>query len=353
MKKAISFQRILKQLKADLIGKDSYRGVTLTYAWLANQFGHLALGFIPSFILYRFFCFSPIKAAIYVASFWFLFELYNFLGPLLSKRESNSDVVFMPKKEKYIFKPKWFNVAFDTFTDVCFFALGSFLFSICIIKLTNTTILIIIGLLAIYLVFATRYWYVTKMYQFYARFPFQFRLSQWNFNILKEDKQKVVSFLKLNSKDIGHHLLIFGSLSTGKTSLGVGILNELSIKNNACLYVNAIKLYDYFFKDDDDILESHEIWNWKTTDFLMIDDINPSESLNSDLVSPDKFLSFLDRLNNEKGIDNRNILKNKNIIWVLGSSQDLKKQDEWIEMLKKIGVDASKISTVKLQKSTK
>ncbi len=50
----ISFKRILKQLKADLIGKDSYRGVTLTYAWLANQFGHISLGFIPTFLVYYF-----------------------------------------------------------------------------------------------------------------------------------------------------------------------------------------------------------------------------------------------------------------------------------------------------------
>ena len=30
---------IFSQLKADLIGKDSYRGVTLSYSWLANQLG--------------------------------------------------------------------------------------------------------------------------------------------------------------------------------------------------------------------------------------------------------------------------------------------------------------------------
>ena len=100
--KNISVQRILQQLKADLIGKDSYRGVTLTYAWLANQFGHISLGFIPTFLVYYFLNIEAFKAALYVAAFWFLFELYNFLGPLLSKKESNSDVVFMPKKSKYI-----------------------------------------------------------------------------------------------------------------------------------------------------------------------------------------------------------------------------------------------------------
>ena len=33
----IPFKRILQQLKADLIGKDSYRGVTLTYALLKSS----------------------------------------------------------------------------------------------------------------------------------------------------------------------------------------------------------------------------------------------------------------------------------------------------------------------------
>ena len=51
MKKTISFKRILKQLKDDAIGKDAHRGITLTYAWMANQFGHISLGFIPSYCI--------------------------------------------------------------------------------------------------------------------------------------------------------------------------------------------------------------------------------------------------------------------------------------------------------------
>ncbi|SDR67295.1 IstB-like ATP binding protein [Polaribacter sp. KT25b] len=347
MKNKIPFKRILQQLKADLIGKDSYRGVTLTYAWLANQFGHISLGFIPSFLVYYLLNLDALKAALYVSAFWFLFELYNFLGPLLSKKESNSDVLFIQKKVKYIFSPKWFNVAFDTFTDVCFFIVGSFLFAFCIYKFNNNTIIIILAVLSIYLAFATRYWYVTKMYQFYARFPFQFRLSQWDFTINSSDKLKVENFLDL--KNTGNHLLLFGSLGAGKTSLGVGILNELSIKNNSCLYVNAIKMFNYFFKDEGDVLESHEIWNWKTVDFLMIDDINPSEPIQDELISPTKLLSFIDtlKLENKK---NREILKNKNIIWVLGNKQPLdeKNKDDWKEMLLNIGVEEQKITTINL-----
>lgn len=347
MIKNISFKRILKQLKADLIGKDSHRGITLTYAWLANQFGHISLGFIPAFLSYNLFNIDEIKAAIYVSLAWLLFETYNFLGPLLTKKESSSDMMFIPKKEKYNFKPKWSNVAFDTFTDVCFFTLGAFLFSLLISKGENTAVIVTLITLAIYLLFASRYWYITKMYQFYARFPFQFRLSQWDFSINSEDKLKVDDFLKI--KDTGNHLLVFGALSAGKTSLGVGILNELSIKNNSCLYVNAMKIFNYFFSDTDDVLEDHEIWNWQTTDFLMIDDINPSEPIQDELISPVKLLSFIDTLKpiNKK---NREILKNKNIIWVLGSRQNIEEnsKDKWKDLLLNIGIEEQKIMTINL-----
>jgi hypothetical protein len=342
--KNISFKRILQQLNADLIGKDSHRGVTLTYSWLANQFGHISLGFIPAFLLYYVFGIAALKSAIYVSGFWFLFELYNFLGPLLSKNASSSEVLFVPKKSKYTFKPEWLNIAFDTFTDVCFFTLGSFLFTFCICKFDNNTILIVIGILVVYLAFATRYWYITKMYQFYARFPFQFRLSQWDFTINSSDKLKVENFLF--PKNHGNHLLIFGSLGAGKTSLGVAMLNELSIKNNTCLYVNAIKMFGYFFNDESNGLKSYEIWNWKTADFLMIDDINPSEPIQDELISPTKLLSFIDTLKPENR-KNRELLKNKNIIWVLGSKQDFGK-NEWKEMLLKIGIEEDKISTINL-----
>ena len=40
--KHISDETIKEQWKEDLIGKDAYRGTSLTYAFLANQFGHFS-----------------------------------------------------------------------------------------------------------------------------------------------------------------------------------------------------------------------------------------------------------------------------------------------------------------------
>lgn len=347
MKKTITIKKILQQLKADLIGKDSYRGITLTYAWLANQFGHISLGFIPSFLLYHFLDIDAMKSAIYVSLAWLVFETYNFLGPLLSKKESNSDVVFIPKKTTYTFKPKWGNVAFDTFTDVCFFTLGAFLFCLSIIADEYLALTIALIVLGIYLLIASRHWYITKMYQQNAKFPFQFRLSQWDFNINEGNKLKVKKFLT-SKKSAGNHLLVYGDFGSGKTSLGVGILNELSIKHNSCLYVNAIKIFNSFF-DENDVPETYEIWTWKTASFLMIDDINPSEPIEDELISPEKLLSFVDALKpgNKK---NREILKIKNIIWVLGNKEFKagRSNDKWKQMLLEIGIDEDKISTINL-----
>jgi hypothetical protein len=347
MKNTITFKRIIEQLKADAIGKDSHRGITLTYAWLANQFGHIALGFIPAFLLFHLFKIDVIKAVIYVSLGWLLFEIYNFLGPLLKKKKPKPEEISKIDKPVYKFNPKWSNLAFDTFTDVCFFAFGAFLFGLAITKGESNAVIITLIVLAVYLFFASRYWFITKMYQLNAKYPFQFRLSQWSFYIDDDNIEKVHKYAASKELD-GNHLLIYGGFGAGKTSLGVAILNELSIKNNSCLYVNAIKMFNKFFNKSDD-LKSHEIWNWKTADFLMIDDINPSEPIEDELISPEKLLSFIDTLKSENK-KNREILKLKNVIWVLGSKQVLDKtnNDKWKQMLLEIGINENKISIINL-----
>lgn len=341
----IRFKHILAQLKADLIGKDSHRGITLTYAWLANQFGHVSLGFIPTFLIYSFFKFEePIRASLYVSLFWFLFELYNFLGPLLMKKVSYAKNVYIPNKNKYVFQPSWKNIAFDTFTDVCFFILGAFLFSFLFRQ--DLWLIILLVALTLYLMLASNYWFLTKMYQHNANYPFQFRLSQWDYKIEEEDKLKVDNFLTNNSN--GNHLLIFGSQLRGKTALGIGILNELSIKHKACLYSSAIKLYAYFFVEHD--LKKEKIWNWKNAEYLIIDDVNPGNPIKEDLISPEGFLKFLDptsvgKMNKESS----EILAKKNIIWILGNykNSDIK-ENKWVQMLSYIGVEQNKISVINL-----
>lgn len=342
MENHINIKIILRQLKLDLIGKDAHRGVTLTYAWLANQFGHISLGFIPSFLLFRFSRVDVIEAVTTVSVFWFVFELFNFLLPLLFNGN---------KKKPNVFKPKWKNLAFDTFTDICFFCFGAFLFALTSEEEKNNVVILILLGLSVYLLIATFYWYKTKMYQFYARYPFQFRLSQWSFSLNEKDVDTISKYLGFSREERGNHLLILGSQNTGKTSLGVGIMNELSINNNSCLYVNSMKLFNYFFEDDLEIIDVHKVWDWKTVDFLMVDDVNPSLPIKEELVSPKEVLSFIDTYK-EANMENREILSNKNVLWVLGNDDygEENMLNRWEDMLKDIGVLENQIFSVNLKR---
>jgi DNA replication protein len=350
MPASITGKDIRKQLKADLIGKDSYRGVTLTYSWLANQFGHIALGFIPTFILYlilakyRGIQWAAFWSAVFISGAWLLFETYNFLGPLLSKNRSRSKVVFVPGK-KYIFQPAWGNIAFDTGTDILFFWFGAFLTSIlCYFSLTALIILLVIASLLIY---PCCYWYPTKMYLQIPQYPFQFRLSQWDVEKIDADDMATVNKF-LNNRNAGMHLLIFGSKNSGKTSIAVGIATELSIKHIPSVYITAMKLYCMFCDPDE---KPETLWNWRTSSVLVIDDINPGYPIKEDITPPESFLKYIDT-SLEENTPNRNVMKGLNIIWVLGNEDPQKiLLGKWQAMLEKIGVDKKNIYSIDLLKT--
>lgn len=360
MRKHINSKTIRNQLKADLIGKDSYRGVTLSYAWISNQFGHISLGFIPTLLLYVGLknytsIENPIISSIIITAIWALFELYNFLGPLLYKgKQSKSNLLYIPSNKKgdnYKFEPEYKNVGFDTFTDVCFFMFGAFLCGCFLVKsglkdvaAINLPIsFTILGILTVVLFFFSRHWYVVKMFQQYAKYPFQFRLSQFNKEISNENIDIINHYKKNDNK--GQHLLIFGGNSTGKTSLAVGLANELSIKKKACCYTTAFKLFTIFFEEK----KEQEDWQWHSCEYLIIDDINPGDPVERDIVSTKEFLSFIDGKNPKRNdTENRDIIRNKNVIWVLGNTSDKRVENEWIAFLHLLEIPKDKIQIVTL-----
>lgn len=346
----ISAKDVFNQLKKDLIGKDSYRGVTLSYAWLANQFGHFSLGFIPTILLYRFWfhCFKNHNAAqlaaLSVSVGWFLFELFNFIGPLLSNRSSKSNLVYIPSK-KYVFTPPWKNVAFDTFTDLCYFWLGAFVASI-VLKGSWIAVIVIL-VLCIILIWPSQYWYKTKMYLQEALYPYQIRLSQWQKPIDSSLITKINAFI--NQISAYHHILIYGGRKNDKTGLAVGICTELSIKGKICSYITANKLYNQFFAQKQINQDTRTgLWNWKTAEYLIIDDINPGTPV-KDLMSPKKFLQLVDAYDDAPNQTNRDALIKKNTVWVLGDSSNNKTAIAgWETLLNELGVKKHEILIISL-----
>lgn len=344
----ITRKKIFQQLKADLIGKDSHRGVTLTYSWFANQFGHFSLGFIPTLLVYSYLVIyyrdgrPELIAPIAVTLSWLLFELYNFLGPLLKKRKSISKRIYVPGSQEYNFKPAWGNIAFDTFTDLCFFCIGAFTASIFIESTFVAKMTLVICLLVVS--YPAYYWFITKMYLQNAFYPVQYRLSQWDFGISKEDKETVLKFL--NEEELGNHLFICGGKGRGKTSLSIGLATEYSLKHHSSIYTTASKLFTLFSENEPIEKDDSKAWTWRDSSFLIIDDINPGPPVD-EIISASKFMEFLN-CSKQLGLINREIIKNKNVVWVLGyqDSPDANTIKDWTKMLEKMNIPAKKIHAI-------
>ncbi|TKC07071.1 P-loop NTPase family protein [Pedobacter frigoris] len=343
--KTITRSEIIQQLKKDLIGKDSYRGVTLTYSWLANQFGHFSLGFIPTVVIYHFIKDKPelqypeLWASLGVWLAWMLFEVYNFLGPLLLKVPTKLKAL---NKGEYTFTPSWLNLAFDTATDIIYFGIGAMAASL--ICSYHPEALLALIMLLVLVGYPAYYWYTTKMYLQNAEYPFQLRLSQWNQNIRDEHKTAVLNFL--DNKEQGRHMLIFGSRGSGKTSLSVSIATEASIRNNCCCYLTAVKLLSLFFETSNPP-QWNRLWSWRNCNLLVIDDINPGRPVKSDIITTELFYEILNNV--DCGQDNIQHLKEKNIIWVMGSDDPTNLLEEkWENLLQQIGVPKSNITTIDL-----
>lgn len=323
----ITGKAVFAQLKCDLIGKDSWRGVSLTYAWLANQFGHFSLGFIPCLLLYSLLHrYAPpgshaLWAALLVTGFWVLFETGNFLGPLLGGR--------------YPFPPAWGNIAFDTVTDVSFFSLGAF--AAALFLSDDIKIVLVLALLLSGLSYPVYYWYLTKMYIQEAQYPYQFRLSQFTKPVSEADKAVIQHFMQSCVAGGGRHLLVFGAKNSGKTSLSIGIATEMSIRRHACLYTTAMKQSCLFYDNDMPFSgNSISLWNWRSCSLLVIDDFNPGLPVKEELISPAAFLQWLDA--GTAVTVNRQLMREKNVIWVMGNLPPEATSRQWHQMLAAIGV---------------
>lgn len=345
----ISGAQIRAQLKADLIGKDSFRGVTLTYAWLANQFGHFALGFIPAMLLSVLLnYFMPANQAektapVVVGLLWLFFELYNFLGPLLSKYKSRSARVFVPGA-RYQFQPPWWNIAFDTATDVVFFNLGAYSAGYFMTGLPGMLIVALVCL--VLLLYPSRYWYSTKLIIQEAGYPFQFRLSQWDNSISATDRQTVLDFLT-DAGSTSTHLLIFGATNSGKTSLAVGLATELSFRQQTCTYGTANQWFEWMYpQQSPPATGALPAWNWRSADLLIVDDLNSGRPDLSPVITPGEFQMALKNVLGDDQV-NRKILCETSIIWVIGGTA-ASQEKSWRSFLKDLGVSNAAVHSVEL-----
>ncbi len=95
---------------------------------------------------------------------------------------------------------------------------------------------------------------------------------------------------------------------------------------------------------NDNDIKINNLWNWRNTNYLVIDDISPSIKTNDGSINPQTFYQLLN--NNQYGKENINAIKQTNIIWVLGDDENA--LYDWKQLLLSMGIPQSNINAVYL-----
>jgi DNA replication protein DnaC len=163
------------------------------------------------------------------------------------------------------------------------------------------------------------------------------------------DSEKVGEFV--SSEERGLHFVIMGQKRSGKTTISVGMGNELSIQHNRTTYTTLTKWVSTLDESDEQLLKGERsLWSWRQADFLIIDDINPGSPEEANLYSASNIYEIL--YNSKCQEENRQALNVKSVAWVVGSCSCDENENSWIQMLENIGIVRDKIIVINLNKDS-
>jgi hypothetical protein len=321
-----SIGELLVQAKADLWAKEVQTGYTTTYAWMANQLGHFALGFVPVYLLiwlalalasslpdwiaHRFGQGSLILAQVIIP--------VVYLAWFVSKEMGDIKDAINDAKKANVFPMDLGDVRKDALTAVYFFAAGIAVACADFFTWHQENHLwywlpvavflaqILIGLFPAY------YWLSRKKCFQQADVPYIFRLA--NFKI--EDpvaRQAVPSILDFASlRGTWKHMIISGPLQSGKTSLASAIGTEHTFRKGKARYLAALDFLQFAdLRSDPSSSVDRPLWSWNESNILILDDLDPGLR-DGEVVKREEIVSHLLKL---KTLDQ---LRARRTVWLVG-----------------------------------
>jgi hypothetical protein len=314
---------VWRQVVADWFDKEVQAGYTYTYIWMANQVGHLFLGFFPVFLLTWFF-----------DSVWksfparFPFAIPAALALWWAGKEISDVVRAKRQMTNHRFSTDTSDLWKDAGTAVFFFwsgvlLAGESLFLAALIPLISFVVLLLFAVVG-----PAWYWLTRKLCFQRAQLPFVTRLADFTADFQNGliGPGQINAFVEnLRGKDNTglRHILIFGAPNTGRTTLAVAIGTEHAFRVGKSRYVTWTKFLELQHTTED----PKKVWPWNTVDILILDDVcvdsgaTPAEVMR-DVANQIRSLG-----------STTNILKRLHVVWVLGPVLSGRSSpDAWQEM---------------------
>ncbi len=320
---------VIDQVIRDLFGKDVQDTATFSYEWIADQFGHFALGFEITLALY-----------------W-IATLFGYQGGVVGLLIGLAVVVVFVAKEaddfyrewtkartaKSVFKFNGLELFYNTFTAVFYIALGAIVAGL---GLLNPIFgLIAIPVTAIFALVLGYAWLRRKLTFQQAGLPYLYRLANFPGPIDKLTAEFIVRLIKPSPPGepptIAHHLIIAGPLDSGKSSLAVGIGTEFAIRMGIGRYTTLAKLLQAALKDGQwdkpEFDDGRILWPWQTSDLLVVDDVDvlsfgtPGKPI--EVETKHRIAQFhVDTLKAQIPAVLQSALKYRRTVWVVGEIDD-------------------------------
>ena len=349
--RVVTLKDVLQQVWADWTDKEVQAGYTYTYIWMANQLGHFTLGFLPTYLvswgilwisgrgIEDVYCKYLLWFPLLLAVGWAAKEIWDVARAVKSA-------------SGHAFPVDRADLWMDAGTAVFFFWCG-------IVTATVGLRYPAFGLasFAVVLVLAValpaRYWLPRKLCFQRARLPYLARLADFTSRFGAAPPRlgppAIVQFLaaaKQGTRAAPTHLLVFGALGTGRTSLAVGIGTEHSFEIRRTRYLTWTKFLEIAVHDPTpDRQDGAAAWPWMDADILILDDMVDQSD-----PSPPALLAEKERELSSLPDAARKALASRRAVWVFGEiSGDTPAPAQWIDLLSRLlGLEQAQLGYAEL-----
>jgi len=319
----LNLKKIWKQVQLDLIGKDVQDAITYSYVWIADQMGHIGLGWASSILCYwmSLLIYPLLPASLQLPSpfpdvlhhtfreapyFWAV--VMGTLVPLLIWAKLELGYLQLAKKQSQQFFPlDIHDLQWNVRTALVYFYLGIFWGTATLVDLPVIGFAVLFAVVIVAAVAAIR-WIRQKMNLQQANIPGLFRLTNFqaeNFAkgqdtaMIRTDLLNTIAFAE-NRKRL---VVIAGSDRQAKTQLASGIATELLFNSHSLRYCDYASFREYLDTNADDHgFRNLPRWPWKETQALVLDGVAECLPAVGEQVDPVLFAQEIARSLVNRGI---------------------------------------------------